>query len=162
MPEDIGAPPGAWLPRLAVDGKQIPERSWQAGQRPPQPSDVDPAPIDPGIQGPVPTPVFRRECQRHERQLVLAVALPENDEVLAVVGHRRLHGEERTVVRPQRLLRASWTSSSSAGWLPTEVVLDAGYDAPRIAHLLADLPVEILGRMRSDRVMRKAVPVPRI
>ena len=40
------------------------------------------------------------------------------------------------------------------------VVLDAGYDAPRIAHLLANLPVEVLGRLRSDRVMRKPVPVP--
>lgn len=39
-------------------------------------------------------------------------------------------------------------------------VLDAGYDAPRIAHLLSDLPVEVLGRLRSDRVMRKPVPVP--
>ncbi|MGW4519148.1 hypothetical protein ACWEO4_46485 [Streptomyces sp. NPDC004393] len=38
-------------------------------------------------------------------------------------------------------------------------MLDAGYDAPRIAHLLAEPPVEILGRIRSDRVMRKAVPV---
>jgi hypothetical protein len=27
-------------------------------------------------------------------------------------------------------------------------VLDAGYDAPRIAYLLADLPVQILARMR--------------
>ncbi|MFD5423875.1 NF041680 family putative transposase [Streptomyces sp. NPDC127069] len=40
------------------------------------------------------------------------------------------------------------------------IVLDAGYDGPRIAHLLADLPVEVLGRLRSDRVMRKPVPVP--
>jgi hypothetical protein len=37
------------------------------------------------------------------------------------------------------------------------IVLDAGYDAPRIAHLLSDLPVEVLGRMRSDRVLRKPV-----
>ncbi|GAP47517.1 transposase is4 family protein [Streptomyces azureus] len=35
------------------------------------------------------------------------------------------------------------------------IVLDAGYDAPCIAHLLADLPVEISGRMRSDRVLRR-------
>lgn len=41
------------------------------------------------------------------------------------------------------------------------VVLDAGYDAPRIAHLLGDLPVEILGRMRSDRVLRRPAP-PRV
>lgn len=41
------------------------------------------------------------------------------------------------------------------------VVLDAGYDAPRIAHLLAGLPVEILGQLRSDRVMRRPTP-PRV
>ena len=38
------------------------------------------------------------------------------------------------------------------------VVLDAGYDAPRIASLLADLPVQILGRMRSQRVLRRPTP----
>ncbi|MEV0192249.1 NF041680 family putative transposase [Kitasatospora purpeofusca] len=38
------------------------------------------------------------------------------------------------------------------------VVMDAGYDAPRIAHLLADLPVQNLGRLRSDRVMRRPAP----
>jgi hypothetical protein len=31
------------------------------------------------------------------------------------------------------------------------VVFDAGYDVTRLAHLLADLPVELLGRVRSDR-----------
>ncbi|OLZ43564.1 hypothetical protein AVW11_35205 [Streptomyces amritsarensis] len=40
------------------------------------------------------------------------------------------------------------------------IVMDAGYDAPRIAHLLTDMPTEVLGRLRSDRVMRKPVPVP--
>ncbi|MFI6986434.1 NF041680 family putative transposase [Embleya sp. NPDC050154] len=39
------------------------------------------------------------------------------------------------------------------------VVLDAGYDVPRVAFLLAGLPVEVLGRMRSDRVMRRATPL---
>jgi hypothetical protein len=33
------------------------------------------------------------------------------------------------------------------------VVVDAGYDLTRLAWLLADLPLEILGRLRSDRVM---------
>ncbi len=37
-------------------------------------------------------------------------------------------------------------------------MLDAGYDAPRIAHLLAGLSLEILGRLRSDRVMRRPTP----
>jgi hypothetical protein len=35
---------------------------------------------------------------------------------------------------------------------PLLVVLDAGYDVIRLAHLLSDLPVELLGRLRSDRV----------
>lgn len=38
------------------------------------------------------------------------------------------------------------------------IVFDAGYDAPRMAHLLDGLPVEVLGRMRSDRVMRRSTP----
>ncbi|HEY9327386.1 MAG TPA: transposase [Streptomyces sp.] len=40
------------------------------------------------------------------------------------------------------------------------VVLEAGCEASRIAHLLAGLPVEALGRLRSDRMTRKPVPVP--
>ncbi|MFC9948971.1 transposase, partial [Streptomyces pratensis] len=38
------------------------------------------------------------------------------------------------------------------------IVVDAGYDVPRLAFLLKDLPVQVLGRMRSDRVLRRAVP----
>jgi hypothetical protein len=33
------------------------------------------------------------------------------------------------------------------------VVFDAGYDVPRLAWLLGSLPVEVLGRLRSDRVL---------
>jgi hypothetical protein len=36
---------------------------------------------------------------------------------------------------------------------PILVVVDAGYDVTRPAFLLADLPVELLGRMPSDRVL---------
>ena len=38
------------------------------------------------------------------------------------------------------------------------VVFDAGYDVTRLAYLLADLPVDLLGRLRSDRVMRLPAP----
>ena len=38
------------------------------------------------------------------------------------------------------------------------VVLDAGYDVHRLAFLLADLPVELLGRLRADRVL--CLPAP--
>nr|WP_280864048.1 transposase [Streptomyces sp. SAI-127] len=40
----------------------------------------------------------------------------------------------------------------------TPVVADAGYDAPRLGFLLRDLPVQVLARMRSDRVLRRAAP----
>lgn len=39
------------------------------------------------------------------------------------------------------------------------VIADAGYDAPRLAHLLWDLPVQVLARMRSDRVLRRPAPL---
>jgi hypothetical protein len=38
------------------------------------------------------------------------------------------------------------------------VIFDAGYDVTRLAYLLADLPVELLGRLRSDRVMLLPAP----
>jgi hypothetical protein len=41
------------------------------------------------------------------------------------------------------------------------VIFDAGYDVPRLAFLLADLPVEVLGRLRSDRVLYLPAPARR-
>lgn len=38
------------------------------------------------------------------------------------------------------------------------IVCDAGYDVTRMAFVLADLPVELLGRIRSDRVLRLPAP----
>src|SRR6266566_4870669 len=38
------------------------------------------------------------------------------------------------------------------------VVFDAGYDVTRLSFLLADLPVDLLGRLRSDRVMWLPAP----
>ena len=49
----------------------------------------------------------------------------------------------------QRLQQAGWHKPGDADIL---IVFDAGYDVTRLAHLLADLPVELLGRLRSDRV----------
>ncbi|WP_327748161.1 transposase [Streptomyces europaeiscabiei] len=50
----------------------------------------------------------------------------------------------------QRLYTAG---QSWPGDLTVLVVVDVGYDVTRLAFLLADLPVELLGRMRSDRVL---------
>ncbi len=47
-------------------------------------------------------------------------------------------------------------------WRPGDpdilIVSGAGYDVTRLAWLLADLPVELLGRLRSDRVLRFPAP----
>jgi hypothetical protein len=41
------------------------------------------------------------------------------------------------------------------------IVMDSGYDGTRLAHVLADLPVEIVVRIRSDRVMLRDPGPPR-
>jgi DDE superfamily endonuclease len=38
------------------------------------------------------------------------------------------------------------------------VIFDAGYDVTRLAYLLAGLPAQVLGRLRSDRVMQLPAP----
>src|SRR5262249_57329335 len=47
-------------------------------------------------------------------------------------------------------------------WTPGDpdiiVILDAGYDLTRLAWLLADLPADVTGRLRSDRVMYFPAP----
>lgn len=62
-------------------------------------------------------------------------------------------GQLRAVV--ERLVAAGhWCH----GDLPILIVADAGYDITRLAFVLADLPVELLGRIRSDRVLRLPKP----
>ncbi|MET8332012.1 NF041680 family putative transposase [Streptomyces sp. NPDC005181] len=82
-------------------------------------------------------------------QLLDAVRLGPEDDV-AVVTARQVRRVEDLVVGGQ------WKEGDA----DILVVFDAGYDAPRMAHLLDGLPVEVLGRLRSDRVMRKPVPTP--
>ncbi|MEW2119906.1 transposase [Streptomyces sp. NPDC005474] len=49
-----------------------------------------------------------------------------------------------------RLIAAGHWSASDPDML---VVMDAGYDVTLLAFVLGDLPVEVLGRIRSDRVL---------
>jgi DDE superfamily endonuclease len=54
-----------------------------------------------------------------------------------------------------RLIDAGhWQAGDPDIWL----VVDAGYDAARLAWLLRDLPIQIVARMRSDRVLRRPAP----
>lgn len=45
-----------------------------------------------------------------------------------------------------------------AGDPPIRVVLDSGYDVCRLAFVLADLPLHLIGRIRADRVMLGPAP----
>lgn len=45
-----------------------------------------------------------------------------------------------------------------AGDRPIRVVFDSGYDIHRLAYLLADLPVQLIGRIRADRVLLGPAP----
>lgn len=75
----------------------------------------------------------------------------------AVLSFCRLHPDEdattvtatqlRTVV--ENLIAAGHHDAADPDIL---IIGDAGYDLPRLTWLLADLPVQILGRVRSDRV----------
>ncbi len=49
-----------------------------------------------------------------------------------------------------RLVR---TGQHRSGDAPIAIVTDSGYDVPRLAHQLRDLPVIVIGRLRSDRVL---------
>jgi hypothetical protein len=77
-----------------------------------------------------------------------AVRLAPGADLAAVTARRVREVVERLVASSQ------W----SAGDPDILIVLDAGYDAPRVAHLLSGLPVEVLGRTRSDRVTRRPAP----
>ena len=60
-------------------------------------------------------------------------------------------------------LRAVVDRLVTAGhWQPGDpdivIVADTGYDITRLAYVLADLPVELVGRLRSDRVLRLPKP----
>jgi hypothetical protein len=55
----------------------------------------------------------------------------------------------------ERLISAGQWNSGDPDML---IVADAGYDITRLAYVLRDLPVELLGRIRSDRVLRLPAP----
>jgi len=72
---------------------------------------------------------------------------PEDDEAEVTAG------QVRDVIT--RLITAGhWREGDP----PILVIFDAGHDPMRLACRLADLPVEVLGRLRSDRVLHCPVP----
>lgn len=82
--------------------------------------------------------------------LLDAVRLGPTDDAVAVTA-----AQVRGVVG--RLIAAGhWATGDP----PVLVVLDSGYDLAYLAFTLADLPVEVLGRVRADRVFCRPAPPP--
>src|SRR3954447_4705868 len=72
--------------------------------------------------------------------------------------------EDATAVTADQLRAVIGRLRAAGHWSPGDppmlVVLDAGYDVCRLAFLLADLPIQLIGRIRADRVMLTAVAPP--
>lgn len=108
-------------------------KTWTAGPRPRRPY-CHPS-----------RPRRRRSASRHER--------------------RRDHRDRHRPTRPARAGRLPEAAcvdrcgAGSRGDLPILVVADAGYDITRLAQVLADLRIELVGWVRSDRVLRLPKPV---
>lgn len=71
-------------------------------------------------------------------------------------------GDDAATVTAQQVRQVVAHLLQAGHWRPGDpqilLVADAGYDGPRLAFLLRDLPVAVLVRMRSDRVLRRPTP----
>ncbi|HEU5469089.1 MAG TPA: NF041680 family putative transposase [Actinophytocola sp.] len=76
--------------------------------------------------------------------------------------HRLAPGDDAAIVTATQLRRVVTGLITAGHWRPGDpdilIVADAGYDGPRLAFVLRDLPVAVLVRMRSDRVLRRPAP----
>jgi hypothetical protein len=77
-------------------------------------------------------------------------------------AQRLAPGDDAATITATQLHQVVTDLIAAGHWQPGDldilVVADAGYDGPRLSFLLADLPVAVLVRMRSDRVLRRATP----
>jgi DDE superfamily endonuclease len=73
-------------------------------------------------------------------------------------------GDDETEVTAAQLREVTGRLEQAGHWRPGDpdiiVVMDAGYDVTRLAHLLAGLPLALCARQRSNRVMWR-VPEPK-
>ncbi len=90
---------------------------------------------------------------------VVAALEPGRTSWTAVLDAVRLGpGDDEAAVTAAQVRDVITRLIGAGHWRPGDpailVIFDAGYDVPRLSFALADLPVEVLGRLRSDRVMR--------
>ena len=94
---------------------------------------------------------------------VIAALEPGRTSWTAVLDAVRLGPDDDEAAVTAAQVRDVITRLTGAGhWCEGDphvlVIFDAGYDLARLAWLLTDLPVQVLGRLRSDRVMQLPAP----
>jgi hypothetical protein len=94
---------------------------------------------------------------------VIAALEPGRTSWTAVLDAIRLGpGDDETAVTAAQVRDVITRLIAAGHWHegdpPILVIFDAGYDVTRLAFLLADLPADLLGRLRSDRVMQLPAP----
>ena len=131
--------------------------------------------VSPWLRSDAPTSAERLFCHVHGRaknqaQLIpgwpySVVAALEAGRTLwtAVLDAVRLGPQDDATAVTADQLRAVVARLTKAGhWHDGDpdilIVMDAGYDVTRLAFVLADLPVELVGRIRCDRVLRLPRP----
>jgi hypothetical protein len=131
--------------------------------------------VSPWLRPDAPTSADRMFCHVHGRgrgqaQLIpgwpysfVAALEPGRTSWTAVLDAVRLGpADEATAVTADQLRAVVARLIAAGQWRAGDpdilVVTDAGYDITRLAFLLADLPVQLLGRLRADRVLRLPKP----
>jgi len=94
---------------------------------------------------------------------VICALEPGRSSWTAPLDARRLApGDDAAEVTAAQVRQVVAGLITAGQWRPGDldilIVADAGHDTPRLAYLLAGLPVAVLGRMRSDRVLRRPAP----
>jgi DDE superfamily endonuclease len=94
--------------------------------------------------------------------LVTALETGRSSWTAPLDARRLAPGDDAATVTSRQLREVVQRLIAAGHWQPGDpdiwIVADAGYDGPRLAFLLADLPVRMLVRMRSDRVLRRRAP----
>jgi hypothetical protein len=114
--------------------------------------------------GPVRTLAGLSPAPEHRRGHGVAALEPGRTSWTAVLNAVRLGPEDDQAEITATQVRDVIAGLIQAGhWRAGDpsilVMFDAGYDLARLAFLLADLPVEVLGRPRSDRVLYFPAPL---
>jgi DDE superfamily endonuclease len=94
--------------------------------------------------------------------LVCALETGRHSWTAPLDAQRLAPGDDAAAVTAAQLRRVITDLIAAGQWQPGDpdilIVADAGYDGPRLTFLLDDLPVAVLVRMRSDRVLRRPTP----